>query len=151
MPIKVRLSKGQLRYFRSKARATSNEVHAYLIGDIVSPSLAVVDYFAYPKEYADSTPEKVSWYVEDYQQVKKKAEERGRRIIGFIHSHPHPNGSVVMSSADHSVCVQEMFRLCGVCTTDEKRQTEVKFWVMDSPLPCEIIYAKSKDTSSASE
>lgn len=140
MSKKVRLSKGQLVHFRRKARSTSNEILAYLVGDVVSPTLTIIDSLAYTREYATSTPEMVCWYQADYEAVKKKAEERGRRIVGFIHSHPYPDASIVMSPDDYKVCIQEGFRLCGICTTDEKRKTEVKFWVTDSPLPCEVEY-----------
>lgn len=143
MSTKVRLSRGQLVYFRRKARATSNEIQAYLIGDVVSPTLAVIDSFEYPKKYAVSTPEEVAWYVADYELVKKKAEERGRRVIGFMHSHPYPDGAVVMSADDYKVCIKEMFRLCGVCTTDEKGRTTFEFWVMDSAVPCTVEYDKT--------
>lgn len=140
MSIKVRLSKGQLDYFRRKARATSNEILAYLVGEVVSPTLTVIDGFEYPKRYASSTPEEVAWYTVDYELVKKKAEGRGRRIVGFIHSHPYPDASVVMSPDDYKICIKEMFRLCGICTTDASGRTEVKFWVMDSAVPCKREY-----------
>lgn len=146
MSIKVRLSKGQLDYFRRKARSTSNEILAYLIGDVASTTLTVIDSFEYTKIYATSTPEEVSWFTADYEKVKKKAEERGRRVVGFIHSHPYPDASVVMSSDDYKICIKEMFRLCGVCATDAKGRTEVKFWVMDSAVPCKREYDKNKRT-----
>ena len=140
MSKKVRLSRGQLDHFRRKARGTKNEILAYLIGAVVSPDLIVIDSFAYPKKYGTSTPQEASWFVEEYKALSKKTEERGRRIVGFIHSHPHPDASVVMSPDDYKICIKEMFRICGVCTTDEKNRTEVKFWIMDSPLPCEKEY-----------
>ncbi len=140
----VRLKKGALRYFGKLARNNPNEVQAYLIGHVVNPNLIVIDKFAYTKRYAVSTPDAVSWFVEDYNRVKKEAEDSGKRIVGFIHSHPPPNAGVVMSPADYKFCIQEMFRICGVVAVGDS--TTVEFWVMDSALPCEIQYEKNKGT-----
>jgi proteasome lid subunit RPN8/RPN11 len=145
MSIKVRLSKGALNYFRKMARECKNEIQALLVGEVVSPTLIVIDSFIYPKSYAVQKPNTVGWYLDEYQEVKKKAEERGRRIVGFIHS--HPNWDAVLSPDDYKICITDMHRVCGICSTDpEKGKTRVRFWVMDSALPCEIVYAKSTRT-----
>jgi hypothetical protein len=44
----VRAKRSQLAYFRARARHTPKEIHAYLIGKVVSPKLVVVTKFAYP-------------------------------------------------------------------------------------------------------
>lgn len=141
----VRLKTGALKYFCKKACKNLNEIQAYLIGDVISPTLTVVDSFEYTKIYATSTPDSVAWFTKDYERVKKKAEDSGRRIVGFIHSHPAPNESVVMSLDDYKVCIKDMFRICGVCSVKNGRY-DVEFWVMDSALPCEIVYEKNPRT-----
>lgn len=144
MPIKVRLSKGQLNYFRRMVlKDAPNEIQAFLEGEVVSPGLIVIDQFHYPKSYWIQSPHRVGWYYPEYQAVVKAAEERGRRIVGFIHSHPEWDG--VMSPDDYKICITDMHRVCGIVSTD-KRKTRVRFWVTDSPLPCEIVYAETKGT-----
>ena len=143
----IRLKKGILKYFVKKARCNSNEIQAYLIGNVVNPNLIVIDRFEYTKEYAVSTPDSVAWFTAEYERVKKKAEDGGRRIVGFVHSHPAPNEGVVMSPEDYKVCIKEMFRVCGVCSVRADKTTHVEFWVMDCALPCDIqYYEKNKGT-----
>lgn len=133
----VRLSKSQLDHFRELARDSPVEILAYLIGDIVSPELIDIDSFEYTKEYGTQTKGEVSWYVHEYERVKQKAEKRGRRIIGFIHSHPQWDS--VMSADDYRVSIVEGFRICGIVST-MGRKTRVRFWLTDSPLPCKREY-----------
>lgn len=120
------------------------EVQAFLIGDAINPQLTVIDSVEYAPEYAYQTKTSVSWYVRDYELVKRRAEGRGKRIVGFIHS--HPRWDAVMSTADHKFCLAHGYRVCGIVST-HKRATRVRFWVMDSSLPCEVAYAKKKATS----
>ncbi len=141
MTSKVRLKKGSLVYFSKLARKSPNEIQAFLIGTVVNQGLIEIDEFVYPKEYAISTPSQVCWFQKDYEVIQKRAEERGKRVVGFIHS--HPEGDVVMSPADYNVCITDMHRLCGVCSIENKK-AYVRFWVMDCALPCEIEYAKTK-------
>lgn len=140
MSIKVRLSKGQIDYFRKLSRKSLNEIQAFLIGEVVSPNLIVIDEFVYPKKYAVQKPNTCGWYLDEYQEVKAKAEERGRRVVGFIHS--HPEWDAVLSPADYKICITDMHRVCGIVSTYSGK-TRVRFWVMDSALPCEIVYAKN--------
>lgn len=144
MRAKVRVRKAQLDYFRAKARDTNLEIHAYLIGEVVSPSLTVIDEFAYPKEYETQTESCVRWYQDEYDKVKRSAEERGKRIVGDIHS--HPNWDAVMSPTDYRSHIEEGHRVCGLCST-WKRKTRVRFWIAESALPCEIEYAKTEKAS----
>lgn len=141
MQNKVRLKKGALAHFRKLARNSPNEILAYMIGTVVSPNLIVVDEFAYTKKYHTSTPEQVCWMYDDKQKVARRAEERGKVIVGFIHS--HPNWDAVLSPDDYNACITDMFRVCGIVSTENKK-TRVRFWYMDSALPCEIIYEKNK-------
>lgn len=140
---KVRLKKGQLAYFRKLARESKNEIQAFLIGEIVNKNLIVIDEFAYPPQYAMQTPEKVQWYTADFEKVRQRAEERGKCIVGFIHS--HPNWDAVLSPPDYDICIKDMHALCGIVST-HGRHTSVRFWVMDSALDCEIVYEKKKGT-----
>lgn len=143
MSIKVRLSKGQLDYCRKLSRESANEIQAFLIGEVVSPNLIVIDEFVYPKKYALQRPNTCGWYLDEYQEVKAKAEERGRRVVGFIHS--HPEWDAVVSPDDYKICITDMHRVCGIVSIYSGK-TRVRFWVMDSALPCEIVYAKNPRT-----
>jgi proteasome lid subunit RPN8/RPN11 len=144
MKNKVRVKKSQLDYFRRLARQSEFEIQAYLVGYVASPTLTIVDSFAYTKEYAVQTSSRVGWSYSEYNRVSQEAEKQGRRIIGSIHSHPH--WDAVMSEDDYVMCVTDGSRLCGICSTGNEpgKRTRVRFWLLDSPLPCEIIYAKSK-------
>lgn len=147
MKNEVRLKKGSLDYFKRKAKATPNEIQAYLIGEAVTPNLTIIDSFEYPhsKQYASSTPEECSWYTEDYLKVQKKADAREKRIVGFIHSHPEWDS--VPSPADYDIMVTEGYRVCGICSVNNGK-TRTRFWVMDSPLNCEIEYVEDERASS---
>jgi proteasome lid subunit RPN8/RPN11 len=144
--VKLKVREGQLVHFRRKARDSRFEILAYLVGEVVSPDLTVIDSIEYAPEYADQTKSMVSWYVRDYETVKQRAEERGKRIIGFIHSHPQWDS--VMSADDYNVCIANGYRVCGIVST-HGRSTRVRFWVMDSPLPCRIIHAEKKAAPNA--
>lgn len=137
----VKLKKSHLDYFRKQARNSKYEIQAYLIGEVVSPNLTVIDSFEYTDEYAKQTTCSVAWYRASYDEVQKKAEKRGRRIVGHIHS--HPNWDAVLSSSDYKSCIAEGHRICGIVSTDGPK-TRVRFWLMDCALPAEIVYAKGK-------
>ena len=137
MQSKVRVSKNKLDYFRRKARSTNLEIQAYLIGRVVSPQLTVIEDFAYTQEYHSQTVDDVSWYQADYDQVKKKAEEKGLRVVGDIHS--HPNWFPVLSECDHTNHLAEGQRVSGICSTMNGR-TKVYFWLAESSLPCKLEY-----------
>ena len=134
---KVKLKKGALDYFRQLARKTPLEIHAYLIGEIVSPTLVVVDKFAYPKRYEVQTPANVGWFGEDFIALKNRVEQAGKRIVGDIHS--HPEWDAVMSPDDHRGAIIDALRVCGICSVYGGK-TRVRFWVPESSLPCELIY-----------
>lgn len=138
---RVKLKKSQLDYFRKLARQTPNEIQAFLVGDVVSPTLTVVDSFEYPPTYAKSNNWEVSWWVADYNEMQKKAEDRGKRVVGFIHS--HPEWDAVLSPADYDFMIANGYRVCGICST-QGRKTRPRFWVMDTALSCVIEYAKRK-------
>lgn len=135
----IRVNEQQLRHFRSKARDSKFEIMAYLVGQVESADLVVIDYFAYTKEYGTQSPSEVAWTWQEYDRVYKQAEERGRRIVGYIHS--HPEWDAVMSPDDHLICLSEGARICGIVSVLGRR-TRVRFWIPDSALPCEVEYVK---------
>lgn len=138
---KVKLKKSALDYFRKLARESPLEIQAYLVGEVVSPALTLVHSLVYTLQYGVQTRNAVAWYRADYEKVRKEAEERGRRIVGSIHS--HPDWDAVVSPSDYAACLAEGHRICGIVSTDGPK-TRVRFWVMDCALPCEITYAKKK-------
>lgn len=140
MATRVKIDKAQLDYFRQQARSSPNlEIMAYLIGEVVSPTLTVVDSFEYTSAYRTQTSGEVSWTWPEYNRVYKKAEEQKKRIVGFIHT--HPQWDAVLSPADYGVCISDGSRICGIVSVYD-RKTRVRFWTIDSALPCEITYAK---------
>lgn len=141
MKNKVRLNKNQLNYFRELARNSPNEILAYLIGEVINPNLTVIESFEYTPMYAISTPQAVAWSWADYDVIKQKAEERDKRVVGFIHS--HPEWDAVLSPADYEIMITNGYRVCGICSTHDRR-TRNRFWVMDTALPCAIEYAKKR-------
>lgn len=138
MKCKVKIKKGQLDYFRKLARKSSPlEIQAYIVGKVNSPDLVTVDKLYYTKLYYSQTSTEVQWYFEDYDRVKKEAEEKGLKVVGDIHS--HPNWDAVMSPTDYKAHIEEGFRICGLCSVLNNK-TRVRFWISESSLPCEIIY-----------
>lgn len=135
---KVKLKKGALEHFRRKARAAYPlEIHAYLLGDILSPEMVQVTHFCYPKEYDTQTSKNVGWSSEEYYKLKDKASNKGLKIVGDIHS--HPDWDAVMSPDDYKSCFLDSLSVCGICSIYGNK-TRVRFWTPTSSLPCEIIY-----------
>lgn len=141
MQNRVKLKKSQLDRFRMLARNSPNEIQAFLIGEVISPTLTVIDSFEYPREYEFSTPDGVQWRTVDYARVQAKADALGKRVIGQMHS--HPDWDAVLSPQDYDFTITYGYRVCGICSTSE-RKTRPRFWVMDSALECIIDYAKTK-------
>lgn len=135
--VKVKLDKNQLAYFRRLARNTPLEVHAYLVGQIMSPEYVRVDYFSYPTAYDMQTTAAVQWNTDEVDALRSKALSENRMIVGDIHS--HPQWDAVMSPADYAGAITDALRLCGICSV-YGRKTRVRFWVPDSALSCEIEY-----------
>ena len=110
---------------------------AYLIGEVVSPTLTVVKRFVYTKDYFEQTPTSISWSVDEYDRVKKEAEEEGLVIVGSLHS--HPNFFPVLSSTDCKTHVTEQVRVSGVYGFIGKKGM-VCFWVSESFQPLKKEY-----------
>lgn len=135
--MRVRVNRHAAAYFRKLARESSKEILAVLVGTVVSPDLTIVDEFHYPDEYAKSTPCEVKWYEHEYQAVKKSAEERGKRIVGDVHS--HPEWDAVLSPTDYKAHIEEGYRVAGICAV-QGRKTRLRFWIAESALPVKIEY-----------
>jgi proteasome lid subunit RPN8/RPN11 len=134
--VQVVISKTALNHFRNKARNSDKEIMVYMIGR-VDGSGVVVDRLVYPTRYAHQTRTAVSWLLDEYRKVALDAEESGKVLVGFLHS--HPDGSHYMSSADLAVCVADNLVVCGIVSI-HGRTTRVSFWSVDSPVPCVITH-----------
>jgi proteasome lid subunit RPN8/RPN11 len=134
---KVKVKKGALDYFRKLARNSPLEVHAYLLGNVISPELVEATDFVYPKEYDQQTATHVQWTADEYEKLKKRAEQEGKRVVGDIHS--HPSWDAVMSPSDYKACLLDGLTICAIVSVYEKK-TRVRFWTPTSALPCEMIY-----------
>lgn len=133
----VHVSKHALDYFRSKARDCPLEIHAYLIGQVEYPNKFVITSIEHARHYDLQTADNVAPAGEEWNRVNRKADEEGRRIIGDIHS--HPNWEAVMSPSDYQACVMDGTEICGIVSV-RGRKTQVKFWHVNSALPCRINY-----------
>lgn len=130
----VRVHRGQLAYFRRKARQSEKEQYAMLIGNHLSPSVVDIHRFVYPKLKVQSASA-VQPDDDAYKREVKKAIDAGMTVVGTIHS--HPNWMPVMSSTDHDGHVAEGDSISAVVGTMNGK-TWVYFWRADSSLPCKI-------------
>ena len=135
----VKLKRSQLSYFRKLARESKYEILAYLVGEVVSPTLTVIDSLEYTNTYAKQSENSVSWYQADYDRVKERAEAGNKRIVGFIHS--HPQWDAVMSEADYNICISEGFRVCGIVSVHGNK-TRARFWGTDTAIPFKQVYVR---------
>jgi proteasome lid subunit RPN8/RPN11 len=137
----VRVRKTQADYFRRIAlrevRKSGREVQAYLIGQVVSPNLTVIDEFRFPKKYAVQTTGEVQWFADEYEVVQRAAEASGKRIVGDAHSHPAWDS--VLSPSDYKAHIKEGHRIAGICSVQNGR-TRLRFWVVESALPLSVEY-----------
>lgn len=142
MTVKVVVNKSQLDYFRKIARNSFPlECQAYLLGQIVSPTRVIIDSFVYPKYYKLQEKGTVQWTSEEFTELKKKiAIDDKRQIIGDFHT--HPSHYPIMSPQDHRGAIIDCLRICGICSVNDKKRTQVVIWTVDSSLPCEILYKK---------
>lgn len=140
MEYTVHISKSALDYFRSKARESALEIHAYLIGEVRYPNKFVITSVEHARQYGLQTASNVAPAGEEWNRVNRQADEEGRRIIGDIHS--HPDEDPVMSPSDYQACVMDGTEICGIVSV-RGRKTKVRFWHVNSALPCEVSYEDS--------
>lgn len=140
MSSKIRISRHQLEYFKRIARRENpKEILAYLVGEVVSPTLTVVNKLKYTKEYAQQTTAAVQWFDEELEIISQEAEEEGLTIVGDLHS--HPNYWPVLSATDHTAHIITQNRVTGVYAF-MGRMGKICFWLADSSLPLTIDYGK---------
>lgn len=131
----VFLRRGQLNWFRKKARNSPNEVFAYLVGRVINASAVEVHYFAYPTiDFA--SPGEIHTNHQSDQDIYAEAEAEGLRVCGSIHS--HPNWCPVMSGTDYEGFAAGE-RVVGIVEV-AGRKTRVVFWSQGTPLPCAVKY-----------
>jgi proteasome lid subunit RPN8/RPN11 len=133
----VVVKKAALDYFRKKARDSQFEIHAYILGEYVHPDKFLISSIEHAREYEIQTKDCVQPTGEEFSRVKSLAEKQGKRIIGDLHS--HPQWDAVMSPQDHKAALEDGLQICGIVST-MKRRTRVRFWLVNSALPCEIKY-----------
>jgi proteasome lid subunit RPN8/RPN11 len=133
----VRIAKGQLSYFKQKARARKTEVFALMFGQRLSQHLVQVLHFAYP---VMKVQEEFSCEADDdsYYDHVELAEEAGLTFLGSIHSHP-PRGEPFMSHADAVSARLEREIISGIYHVNGAKSI-LSFWTTDSPVPCEWDY-----------
>lgn len=135
--MKVRLHRGQLSYFRRRARESGpNEIFAYLIGRNISPKTVIVQHFFYPA-LDESTPECVVPNKDDEDNIAIDVVKKGQKVLGTIHS--HPDYWPILSRTDHQSHVTDQHRISGVYAW-LKGKSKVVFWTAESSLPCQIEY-----------
>lgn len=134
----VYLYESQLNYFRRKARSTTNEIYACLVGKHCGGNSTTVYSIEYPKLEL-TTPMIVKADCDALQQIELDAEHQGLAIVGNIHS--HPNFTTELSAHDHKHLFSGKEKIVGVVGVVGRR-TFVTFWRPDSSLPCKIEYLK---------
>jgi proteasome lid subunit RPN8/RPN11 len=135
----VRVHRGQLTYFRRKAKAKlPNEIMAILVGKHVSKSELEIHYFFYPKKYEVSTPSAVKIDAQTMEEFDQEAKQLGLKIVGSIHSHPY--WPPILSPTDHSGHIEVGDKVSGIVEITRDGRTYVAFWRHDSSLRCELKY-----------
>ncbi len=137
MSPKIKIKRGAEAYFRKQALHSSTEEMAYLIGEVVSPTLVRVDYWRYPDEFKIKDRGHVQATQPAEDRIKGWAETHKRMIVGTVHS--HPDWEAVLSPDDHRGHIEQCHRISGVCAVRNNR-TRVLYWVAESSLPCEVEY-----------
>lgn len=135
----VVIRKGQLDYFRRKARRNPNEIMAVLIGLTIptEPLVTVIARIEYP-ELKISTPSEVEISEDVLDAVHARAVSEGLGIVGFIHS--HPDWMPVLSHTDYTQFDDNGCVLVGICEVQQQCRTRVVFWTKGSSLPCNVVY-----------
>lgn len=134
----VFLRKGQLNYFRKKARSTPNEVIAVIAGTYdKATKTAHVFRFYYPTPIV-ATPNEVSISDEDVEQIEIEADRKGWSVLGSVHS--HPDCLPILSDADYALFTDYKDLLVGICEVERQCRTRVVFWQRSTPLACDIGY-----------
>ena len=130
---KIQVRKVQLNYFRRLARNSKNEIFAFLLGVVTSPTLTKVEKFYYP-ETRVQTGAKVQAYADGAKVV---ADKLNLKIVGSIHS--HSDWVPILSLTDYKGHIEDGDRVSGVVGTNGRR-TRVYFWTAESALPLRIEY-----------
>jgi len=135
---KIKIKKSKLDYFRRMARKHYPlEIEAYLLGHVKSVNEILITDVVYPKTYKKQTKVEVCWNANEYCELKKRAQESEKRIVGDIHS--HPKYDAILSETDYEGMLTEVMLVGGICSVI-KGKTKVLFWTPSSALPCEIVY-----------
>jgi len=132
----VLVDKGQLSYFRRKARQSRNEIMALLVGKQESSNLILVYRFEYP-ELVVSTPIEVKSDTQSTSDIEQRAKDEGLSVVGSIHS--HPNAPIYMSQQDLRSHRVHRDKISGICEVTPKR-TFIAFWQDKNPVPCDWDY-----------
>lgn len=135
---KVQIKKSKLDYFRKMARKSYPlEIQSYLLGNIKSIDLIEITDIIYTDNYYLQTQSEVSWFAEEFDKVKLKAESENKTVIGDLHT--HPDYESVMSKTDYVGTITQGFSIAGICSVYNNK-TRVRFWNPNSALPCKVIY-----------
>jgi proteasome lid subunit RPN8/RPN11 len=134
----VRMHRGQLAYFRRKARKHyPNEILALLIGKQIHKGLVEVYRFAYPRLEL-STPQEVKTDEDSHQEIYEETKEENLLVVGDIHT--HPDYPPVMSNSDHKCHKDNENRISAILQVPVSGQTHLAIWREGTPLPCKIKY-----------
>jgi proteasome lid subunit RPN8/RPN11 len=137
--VEVWLHRGQLDYFRAKARNSPNEIYVTLVGKQVSKSAVHILYFIHPKDsdYELSTPSAVTVSADFVANCEQDAKAEDLKVVGSIHT--HPNWPPILSPTDHKNHIEAGDKISGIVEVTKGR-TRVAFWQHGSALRCTIKY-----------
>lgn len=135
----VRVNRGSLKYFKSKARGTKTEIFAIMFGKRLSPHLVELWHFGYPRLKVQ-TSDAVEPDTESYNDHIEMAEDAGLTFLGTIHSHL-PHHEPFMSPCDGKSAHEANELINGLYHVNG-RHSCLSFWLNDSPVPCEWDYIR---------
>jgi proteasome lid subunit RPN8/RPN11 len=133
----IRLHRGQVRWFRSKAKKNYPlEIQALLIGQRLSPNLVGVSYFVYPPQI-----QTVDWVEVPntvYEETAELVNDDGLKIVGTLHS--HCDALPMMSQQDKRSHIAAGDAVSGILTVLSSGNTHLEFWKENDCLPLNIEY-----------
>jgi proteasome lid subunit RPN8/RPN11 len=141
--LQVFISKGQLDYFRRKARDASVEIGAVLVGEYLTPFRIQINKIVYPEIYKATVG---SLYINEdsIKAIHLAAQCAGQKVLGTIHS--HVDAPPIMSTCDfesHRSFGDVVSAIVGVTA---KRRTIVCFWQVNCSLPCFWEYTENLES-----
>ena len=133
----IRLHRGQLRWFRWKAkRAYPLETMALLVGRRLSPQAVGISYFCYPELKVGE--DRVRVPVRAYEDACELANSEGLHVVGTLHS--HCDALPMMSLTDKASHLSCGDLVSGILTILASGKTALEFWQAGDCVALKVEY-----------